>query len=156
MLSHKVVKFYSPVSGHGIKALENIKTDELIIKFEGKVIPKSQADKLYQEGFDYMLQIGPEEFLLLEEDSKYVNHSCAPNSAFLHQSAELVALRDIHQGEEIFFDYSANENTEFELNCLCNTINCRKKILPYFKNNEEEQKLLNLILTPYIKKQPQT
>lgn len=102
MLSVKVAKFYSPVSGYGIKALENIKSNELIIKFEGTIIPKTEADQLYQKGFDYMLQIAPEQFLLLEEDSKYVNHSCSPNSAFLYQSAELVALRDIKQGEEIF------------------------------------------------------
>ena len=156
MLSSKVIKFYSPISGNGIKAVDFIKKGEVLMVFEGKVISKDQADELYSKGFDYMLQIGPESFLYLEEDSKYVNHSCLPNSCFSNKEAELIALKDISPGEEISFDYSANENTEFSLNCECKNYNCRKLILPFEKNSNLVRTSLESILTPYIKKLHQT
>lgn len=151
MLSSKIIKFYSPISGNGIKCVENIKKGELIMVFQGRKITTEEANQLYTNGFDYMLQIDHNHFLYLEEDTKYVNHSCEPNGAFLNQSGHLVALRDITQGEEITFDYSANEDTDFSMNCGCGTPSCRKKILPFHQNEPEVQERLLDKATPYLK-----
>jgi SET domain-containing protein len=152
MLSSKVKKFESSISGLGIFAIEDIKKGEEVVYFEGAEISDLEADRLYKGGFDYLLQIDHNKFLNLLEDSKYINHSCNPSCAFLYKSASLIALRDIKKGEEITFDYSANENTEFVLNCRCQSLSCRKLILPFYKNSEEINSRLQSILTPYLKK----
>lgn len=156
MLSPKVSKFFSPISGNGIKAVKDIKKGEVLIIFEGEVISSQEANKRYDQGFDYMLQIDSQQFLVLEEDSKYVNHSCSPTAAFIHNNAELVALDDLSAGTEITFDYSANEDTDFKLNCQCNSPKCRKEILPYSKTSPRIKYELKNILSPYLRNQKQT
>jgi SET domain-containing protein len=151
MLNPKVAKFYSPISGFGLKTVAQVQAGEVLMKFEGQLISKDQADDLYQTGYDYLLQISPNEFLNLAEDTKYVNHSCNPSAAFLHQNGELVALRDLDLGTEITFDYSANENTDFKLTCRCGSPQCRGVILPLQANEEQVQKLLQPLLSPYLR-----
>ncbi|CAI6087572.1 hypothetical protein V2G26_009909 [Clonostachys chloroleuca] len=77
--------------------------------------------------------------------TRFINHSCDPNMRIfarvgdhadkhLHDLA-LFAIRDIHRGEELTFDYVdgvAEDNEETSLNvdnmakCLCGSKNCRK------------------------------
>lgn len=151
MLSKKIIKIESKIEGIGIFASENIKKGEIVAIFEGRKISKNEADELYTQGFDYLLQIDNELFLYLEEDSKFINHCCNPNTSFLLQNGELIALRDINKNEEITFDYSTNENTDFIIeNCRCNSQNCRKKIKKYSETIFD----YDAIISPYLKVDP--
>ena len=148
MLNSKIIKIISNIQGIGIFAKENIKKGEIIASFEGKIISKNEADLLYNGGFDYMLQISHASFLLLEDDSKYINHSCNPNTGFLNKNGELLSIRDIKKGEEITFDYSTNENTDFLIEqCRCNSIYCRKTIEKYSKTKFNYK----ACISPYLK-----
>jgi hypothetical protein len=151
MLSPKVEKFHSEISGHGLKTNAPVKRGEVLINFEGNLISVAEANRIYATGDDYMLQVSATEFLRLSDDSKYINHSCNPDAAFLHKNGELVALKDIPANQEITFDYSANEDTEFLLNCKCGHHNCRKQIVPFHKNSPEVQARLAPILSPYLR-----
>jgi SET domain-containing protein len=59
------------------------------------------------------------------DNSKYVNHSCAPNSTGLSNFDNLsIALRDIEEGEEIVENYSAYFGHFESFQCACKHPNC--------------------------------
>lgn len=150
---HSLIKVRSSsISGTGLFAIAPIKKGTLLMKFEGLEISDKEANRLYEkENFDYLLQISANKFLFLDGPEKFLNHSCSPNGAFLEKSGELIALRDIKENEEIFFDYSSNENTDFELKCNCNSPECRKTILPFHKLSNKQKRSIQNILTPYLR-----
>lgn len=141
----------SLIEGKGLFAERDFKQGEVLCLFQGQEISDEYADALYQKGFDYILQVSKRTFLILKGQEKFINHSCSPNGAFLNKSAELVALRDIKKGEEITFDYSANEGTEFEFLCQCQSPNCRKVIRPYPKLTSHQKKEISSLLTPHLR-----
>ena len=75
---------------------------------------------------------------------KNLNHSCDPNTG-IKGRVTFIALRDIKPGEELTFDYSISEDSEWEMRCKCGAKNCRgiikgvrllpeknfKRLLPY-------------------------
>ena len=63
---------------------------------------------------------------------RYVNHSCAPNTA-VHKSRNqlfLIAARRITRGEELVFDYSTTigDDDVWTMRCACRDRECRKRI----------------------------
>ena len=62
--------------------------------------------------------------LLARHYWRYLNHGCEPN--VMLRGAQVLALRDIGQNEELVFDY---ETTEFEMaepfQCRCGASTCR-------------------------------
>jgi hypothetical protein len=64
------------------------------------------------------------------EASNYMNHSCEGNAGFLND-VNLVAIRDIKQGEMITYDYALSEcSTVYweKCRCECGSRNCRSWI----------------------------
>lgn len=153
MFSKKIIKYNSPFSGNGLKSKEKINKGEVIVNFRGYLISTEKANDLYENRhFDYILQISEDNFLYLDEDEKYINHSCEPNSGFINNNGELIAIRDIDPDEEITFDYSSNEITHFSFQCSCKSPKCRKEVTGYYQLNQEDRSLIYPILSPYIKK----
>ena len=85
------------------------------------------------------VQIGPD--LYLGESGgadDCVNHCCQPNAGLVicgdasvpsGMTVDLIALRDIQPGEEVFFDYSTTmDEDDFEFDCGCGAPNCRGRI----------------------------
>jgi hypothetical protein len=66
---------------------------------------------------------------LQPEFLQYINHSCAPNVFFDTTAMQLVALKEIREGEEMTFFYPS---TEWEMiqpfNCYCGSHNCLGQI----------------------------
>ncbi len=60
---------------------------------------------------------------------QYINHSCEPNVFFDTASFELIALKDLHVGDELTFFYPS---TEWEMSqsfvCNCKTQGCLQLI----------------------------
>lgn len=147
----KAIAKDSLTEGTGLFASHNIKKGEPIITFKGPTITADEANHLYIEGFDYMLQVEKNKFILLTDSiARFVNHSCEPNSFFL-EAGTLFAARDIKKGEEITFDYSLNEDTPFQMNCLCGAKTCRKSIGPYRGLSVDFKKKNLDRTTPYLK-----
>ncbi len=81
-----------------------------------------------QERIDDPLQVGRRTYIDLDEFSRSFNHSCDPNTG-IRKRSELFALRDIRQGEEITYDYSATiAPTVWQMECHCGAKNCRKTL----------------------------
>jgi len=60
---------------------------------------------------------------------EWINHSCNPNIFFDVTSAELIAVKEIAEGDELTFFYPSTEwkmSQPFE--CLCKTHSCLKSI----------------------------
>lgn len=123
--------------GKGTFAMEIIKKGERLFIFGGHIMSREEEETLPEKIRDIAIQIdknfviGPNTIEELS-DTDYVNHSCSPNSGIKGQIT-LVAMKDIESGEEITFDYGTvlfvEENKPiYELQCSCNSKDCRKKI----------------------------
>ncbi len=123
------------VADNGLAARVDIPKDSLLAVFGGYAIThetyKNLPDDLYDR--DLAIQITQDLFLgpikgSDVDDGDYVNHSCDPNCGILGLRY-LVAMRDIKKSEELFFDYAMSDSFGIpDMDCLCNTDNCRKVI----------------------------
>lgn len=134
----------------GLFADEDIKKDEKILTFPGKIAPKEKVDEVD-------LQIGLNKFIKPPKNSidRFINHSCEPNSYVkkIKESFFLISLKDIKKGEEIMFDYDTTDydNERFRFFCSCKSRNCRKTIRGFKYLNQKQKKKLEKYLIPYLK-----
>lgn len=118
----------SPIEGFGINAGENIKRGEVITRFRGVVkfkINKTKRDALAHPDW---VGIKKDHWIDPEKPQKFFNHSCKPNAS-IHKRLDIVAIREIKEGEEITFDYSIIEgDPRWEMDCNCGQKECRRVI----------------------------
>ena len=113
-------------------AVEPIATGEVVVDYSdgtGKILSTKEADALYEQGNDYMLQVDDDLFFVATngeelEDADFLNHSCDANLG-VRGSLRFVALRDIEAGEELTFDYAMTESSEWRMECGCGSSRCR-------------------------------
>lgn len=130
--------------GKGLFCKRDIKKGEIIFKFIGKLITFKQTIEAADE-FGYPLQIGDNLYINLEEPMRFINHSCNPNTGIIND-INLIALRDMKKGEEIYFDYSTSMDEDYwVMQCMCGEANCRKTIKDFkYLPLQAKQKYLNL------------
>jgi D-alanine-D-alanine ligase-like ATP-grasp enzyme len=134
----KYVMQRKSISGYGIYAKNNIARGEII--FRGEENPhrlishqwmskhwSEQEKKLFSQ---YALPISAEIYIIWDEDPTIwapQNHSCRPNT--IYDGLDVIALRDIAQGEELTLDYShlLDESAE-PFDCTCGAPQCKKRI----------------------------
>ena len=138
--------------GKGVFAAEDIRAGEFIFSYRG--FGRISFEDSKKEGIeDYCLQIGLKEYIYpTESPQRYVNHSCEPNAG-LKDGTELYALRDISEGEEITFDYSTcMDEDDWEMDCLCGSPNCRKRIrdFKYLPTEVQEKYIILGIVGKFI------
>jgi Fe-S-cluster containining protein len=131
--------------GKGVFTMESIREGEFIFSYGGfeRISFEETKNKDIE---DYCLQIAPREYIYpIESPQRYINHSCEPNAG-LRDTAELYALCDISAGEEITFDYSTcMDEDDWEIDCLCGSPNCRKRIRDFkYLPDEIQEKYLSL------------
>src|SRR3989338_4354707 len=96
----------SNIEGKGVFASSHIRAGEKICSMQGTPLSIAELREKYRKGEERIsdpLQIGPTEYLDLDEPYIFFNHSCEPNAAIVGEH-ELVAVHDINEGEEITFD----------------------------------------------------
>ncbi|MEM3063928.1 MAG: SET domain-containing protein [Candidatus Nitrosotenuis sp.] len=129
MLSPKVVKRNSRISGIGLFAAQNIKKDEVIWfpttehieKIHITDFEKINDGNQKQDWIKHSYQIG--EFLYKDtDDTRFMNHSCRPNVIDFYNM--LVAARDIQADEELTWDYLPYMNPYLVFECRCGNQNC--------------------------------
>lgn len=84
-----------------------------------------------------------------------VNHSCNPNSGLMIQGkrAILVAIKNIRKSEEITMDYSTTmDEDDWEMDCKCQSKNCRKRIrdFKYLPKETQQAYMVWGIVPKYI------
>ncbi len=123
----------SKIAGSGIFALRDVAKGDRVFKLIGERISEREAVDRIARGevaFDDPLQVGSRTYLILDDFSRCINHSCDPNVA-VGDRGMLRAMRDIKKGDELAFDYSAVvgiENEGWEMPCKCGAGSCRSVI----------------------------
>ena len=135
--------------GKGVFALRDIKKGELIMKFKGEIISGNELHKVTKAGRNTLvdpLQITDNKFLLIREPHVLVNHSCNPNAGF-KKRFDIIELKNIKEGEEIFFDYSSVWLEGFR--CKCGEPNCREYVSTFHSIPKRTQrKYIRLGIVP--------
>lgn len=155
----RLEKRSSETEGSGIFATGDIKKDERVAIFGGKVMLIDEMYQIPPELMRYTMQI-EERFILgpacdHAEDTDFFNHSCEPNCGFSGQ-VFLVAMRDIAAGEEITFDYamtvseSVGSDMVFSMDCACGSPRCRRTITEQDWMLPELQERYRGYFSPYI------
>jgi hypothetical protein len=132
MDSKKLEVHSSPIKGKGSFACINLTKGDHITTFSGELFSLEAIDEVCAiKGIsdDDPLQVDVDKFLILNEESRVINHNCNPNAG-LRNAIELYAIADIKIGDEITFDYSTTVglNIKWSMPCLCGASNCRKII----------------------------
>jgi hypothetical protein len=91
---------------------------------KGELICEIPTEKVIDKANRYTVQIGRDRHTEVGKLSA-LNHSCDPNVLLDTENLQMVACRDIQEGEELFFFYPS---TEWEMDapfiCLCGASNC--------------------------------
>ncbi len=125
--------------GFGIFAKRDFQKGEKILSFSGKKITFKQA-KLKGEWECMALQIDnlsyhKKIYLDLDLPSCYANHSCDPNAG-IQNDVDLVAIKKVHKGEEIRYDYSTTmDERSFKMRCECGSPSCRRIVGDFIELN---------------------
>ena len=126
--------------GIGVFAKKSLPKGTLLMIFGGYVLTREEEEKLPSRIRDVAITIDRNMVMGITKtrqlsDTDFVNHSCDPNSGIKGQIS-LVAMRNIKKNEQISFDYGtvlyrAHGAPIYELPCMCESKNCRKKITQY-------------------------
>ena len=95
MSNSKIFVDTSPIHGRGLFARTFIPAGDEIGVIEGEYTTSDG---------DYVLWLDEHTGIRVESDLRYINHSDAPNAAY-YDDLKVVALNDIHPGEEITHNY---------------------------------------------------
>lgn len=142
----------TPQKGYGIFAVREIHKGEITFKGEEmaqRIVTRRNVETTWTPEAatifrKYAYPLSEEVFILWDNDPNGwapQNHSCNPTTGY--DGLNVVALRDIHIGEELTFDYATflDENMEpFE--CHCGAPNCRKYITGVKGNSINHAELL--------------
>ena len=119
----------SRIHGTGGYARTNISKSTRLIEYVGKKITKAESIEQCQGENVYIFTLDDEHDLDGSVDwnpARFINHSCAPNCEAEWDKDRLwiVAVRDIHPGEELSFNYGYDLEDYREHPCLCGTPAC--------------------------------
>lgn len=110
----------SKIIGKGVFVNRDFKKGEVILRWNPKLIKKSDIENLSKKDKTYIEKID-NKFYIMQPPERFVNHSCEPNTNAKNKSD--VAIRDIKKGEEITSNYSNQGMESFK--CKCGSKKCR-------------------------------
>ena len=114
--------------GWGSFARETIAAGETVAAFGGWVLPGAVLETLSADRQHRSIQVDADLYLVsgeTPEPGDMINHSCEPNCGLIGQLL-VVAMRDIAPGEELTFDYTMCDASDYdEFRCLCGRPACR-------------------------------
>ena len=132
----------SGVHGRGVYATKPIPKGARIIEYTGRRVlwenvPNDPDDPhTFLFGLDNGIEvIDP---TIRGNEARWINHSCDPNCEAIEEEDERVfiyALRDLQQGEELFYDYALQVDEPItrevaeESRCFCGSSRCRGTML---------------------------
>jgi len=131
------VKLYkikkSNINKRGLVANKDIKKDEIIIWYKGRLISKKETEsnpKFNNEKAIYLFNINSK--YDLDGDYEYntarlINHSCDPNCEVAGVGLKLwiAAIKNIKKGEELSYDYGFGYDEHYkDYVCKCGSKNC--------------------------------
>jgi len=131
----------SDIHGTGVFAVQDFKKGERVLTIDDSdaVLDRSRLAPEQIIHLDVFIgKDGNEKVTFMKSPEKYINTSCDPNVYWRTDLKSGVrgafALKDIHKGEELTWDYAVNswEPWDIPAQCRCGSPNCRKVILGSF------------------------
>lgn len=132
----------SRIQGKGVFAIQFIPAGTRIMEYLGERITHKEADRRYDDdNMDrhHTFLFAVDDNTVIDgavggNDTQYINHSCDPNCEprTIRRKIIIYALRDIQQGEELFYDYAYERDQDDDdkmFPCHCGTEKCRGTIL---------------------------
>ena len=135
----------SPIAGRGAFAIKKIRSGTRVAEYTGEIISDDEADRRYPDDessahHTFLFAIGWGKCVdasVNGGDAKYINHSCDPNCEAVVEKRRIYidAVRTIHPGEELFYDYQYARDGESDAAarrkypCRCGAENCRGTIM---------------------------
>lgn len=146
----------SELHGNGVFATRDIPAETCIVEYCGRRITQEEADERPSSNpddpnhtFFFALSSGK----IVDggqrgNDARWINHSCAPNCEARENEAGtrlyIYSLRNIAQGEELFFDYALQiegrktKKVREQYLCLCGAPECRGTMLALPKRTRKK------------------
>jgi SET domain-containing protein len=132
-----VVVRRSRIQGRGVFATRDIAKGERIIEYVGRRISAAEADALCDDEnmrrhHTFLFSVDDDIVIDATSDAcpaKYINHSCEPNceSVVVRRRVYIDALRNIAEGDELFYDYWYVTDDDYTLDDLQRIYPCRCK-----------------------------
>jgi hypothetical protein len=104
---------------------------EIILKIDDSrvvtdVDPLNTANEEFEHHCDYLASA---KVVLMQRPERFINHRCDPNTFIRTISGDryVVALRKVHLGDEITYDYCVNGDGDTAWDCSCGSPECRKR-----------------------------
>ncbi|APA86189.1 SET domain-containing protein-lysine N-methyltransferase [Paraburkholderia sprentiae WSM5005] len=145
MNSRRIAVRRSGVHGKGVFALEPIAAGERLVEYKGERITWKEALRRHPHNpaepnhtFYFALDNGKViDGKVNGNSARWINHSCAPNceAEEIDGHVYVHALRDIAEGEEVFYDYGLvidarqTKKLKKEYECRCGARKCRGTML---------------------------
>lgn len=134
-------------NGKGVIASRDIPEGDTILIFERHYVSASTNKTLHINDELYQLSRNS------EAAENFINHSCEPNAYVDFQTIDLKALRNIHAGEEVTYDYCTSDwDNEDIFDCNCGSNVCRKRISGFKNLDLESRDRLLRYASPFIQK----
>ena len=107
----------SPIHGLGLFATQRIKRNKKIGKYEGVKYTLREFKEKYGEDTQYCYVARRQNYVISSKDNRnfatYINESKNPNVKM--ERSHIVAVRDIEEGEELFFLYPPTYKRDYTL-----------------------------------------
>ncbi|MCX6798299.1 MAG: SET domain-containing protein-lysine N-methyltransferase, partial [Candidatus Falkowbacteria bacterium] len=97
--------------------------EEVFVLKPGRMIGQETIKNLSEFEKMHLVQLGRNQYEIIEPPGCYVNHSCEPNIEEKNRIG--YALTDIKTGEEIIIDYDEIAYLEKPFECHCGAEHCR-------------------------------
>lgn len=130
--------------GKSLFTKSDIKKDEILIKFEGKISKYPNKSTLQIEENKHLETVG--------KMYNFLNHSCEPNGYINLDDLTFRAHNKINKGEKINFNYLTTEwDMANKFQCHCKSKNCFKNIKGFKYLNSNQKIKLKSLLSPFLK-----
>ena len=126
----------SLIHGSGVFSSAHFSPGEIVLKInDSRVVtdadPFDPAKGDFEHHCDYLAN---GKVVLMQPPERFINHHCEPNTFIRTISGDryVIALRQIHPGDEITYDYCINGDGDTAWDCFCQSPVCRKRHLSGF------------------------
>ena len=129
--------------GVGVFAAQSFGTGERLAVFDAEFV--AEATK-------YTIQVDEGRHLVTEGNlGAFLNHSCEPNSLFVAEKLEIVALKPLEVGDEVTFNYLTSEwDMASPFQCQCGFQSCHGYIRGFRHLSSDQKMRLSRLALPYL------
>jgi uncharacterized protein len=126
----------SSIHGKGVFSYVHFSPGEMILKIDDSRVvtdadPLDTAKDEFEHHCDYLAR---GKVVLMQAPERFINHRCEPKTFIRTISGDryVVALREMHPGDEITYDYCINGDGDTAWDCSCKSPACRRRHLSGF------------------------